>query len=81
MKQCFVATVLVLTLAACEVGESPDARYDSGYSDGYAAGYNTACKIRATIIEGDWDDADYTRGYNEGQSAGSRVDVHHCEAH
>ena len=26
----------------------------------YATGYNTTCKIRATLIEGDWDDEHYT---------------------
>ena len=47
-----------------------DQRYDAGYTDGYAVGYNTACQIRATIIEGAFDDADYARGYSAGQTDG-----------
>jgi len=60
----------VTLLVSC--GESADSRYDSGYSDGYAAGYNTTCKIRSTMIEGDWSDKNYTKGYNAGYSDGSR---------
>lgn len=56
-------------LSAC--WEDDDERYDSGFGDGYAAGYNTTCKIRSTLIEGDWDSAAYSRGYNEGYVAGS----------
>ena len=39
--------------------------------DGWAAGYNTTCKIRATMIEGDWDSGSYSRGYNDGYADGS----------
>jgi hypothetical protein len=42
-----------------------------GYSDGYATGYNTTCKIRATLIEGDWDNESYSKGYRQGYQAGS----------
>lgn len=61
--------LLVSLLGAC--GPSPDERYDSGYSDGYAEGYNTTCRIRATLVEGDWEDADYSRGYNAGRNVGA----------
>ena len=62
-----VASLLLLT--GC--GPSADSRYDSGYSDGYAEGYNTTCKIRSTLIEGDWDDENYSRGYQDGRAAGA----------
>jgi len=45
-------------------------RFDAGYDDGYAAGYNTACEIRITLIEGDWDNEHYTNGYHEGRLDG-----------
>ena len=64
----------LLFLSGC--GPSADSRYDSGYSDGYAEGYNTECKIRATLVEGDWDDEDYSRGYRAGRSTG----VNACRA-
>jgi len=38
---------------------------------GYAEGYNTTCKIRATLVEGDWDNKDYSKGYKAGNLAGS----------
>lgn len=60
----FVGLVL---LTAC----SQENKYDTGYKDGYAAGYNTTCKIRATIIEGDWDNESYSSGYHKGYDAGS----------
>ncbi|MDX2370704.1 MAG: hypothetical protein QNK36_20265 [Colwellia sp.] len=51
---------------------SPDVeeRYDVGFSDGYAVGYNTECKIRTTMIEGDWDSEGYSSGYNDGKKEG-----------
>ena len=61
--------LIALSLSAC--GPSADERYDAGYNDGYAEGYNTACKIRATIVEGDWDNKDYSKGYKAGNLAGS----------
>lgn len=61
------ALVLVLfSVAACKEED----KFDAGYDDGFASGYNTACEIRATLIEGDWDSQSYTRGYNEGNAAG-----------
>lgn len=63
-----IPLLLVATLTAC--GESNESSYDRGYDDGYAVGYNTACKIRATLISGDWDNPDYSRGYADGNSAG-----------
>lgn len=65
----YIVTLACLLLSAC--GPSADARYDSGYSDGYAVGYNTTCKIRATLIEGDWDDENYSRGYQDGRTEGA----------
>jgi hypothetical protein len=50
---------------------SSDERFDTGYSDGYASGYNTTCKIRATLVEGDWSNEHYKEGYNQGYSAGA----------
>lgn len=61
-----LATVFILS--GC--GPDSDSRYDSGYSDGYAEGYNTDCKIRATLVEGDWGDANYSRGYQDGRASG-----------
>ena len=63
--------LLVAFITGCSNGDSADSRYDSGYSDGYAVGYNTECRIRATLIEGDWEDDDYTRGYRQGELAGA----------
>ena len=57
-----------LLLAGC--GKSDEEMHDVGYSDGYAVGYNTACEIRATMINGDFDNEAYSRGYNQGNSAG-----------
>ena len=51
--------------------ESADSRYDYGYDDEYAAGYNTTCKIRATMVKGDWDDEQYSRRYRNGYADGS----------
>jgi hypothetical protein len=51
-------------------GADSEGRYNAGYDDGYASGYNTACQIRATLIEGDFEDADYARGFSRGQSDG-----------
>ena len=55
--------------AACS---DPDERYDVGYDDGYTVGYNTTCRIRATMIEGDFDNAHYSTGYREGLTAGAQ---------
>ena len=59
-----IGTVLLL-LAGCD-----DTNWESaGYQDGYAATYNTACKIRATLIHGKWDNAKYSAGYGRGANA------------
>jgi hypothetical protein len=65
------AVMFLLFLAGC--GPSVDSRFDTGYSDGYAEGYNTACKIRATLVEGDWDDENYSMGYRAGNVAGAEA--------
>ena len=64
LTACFVALVLV----ACENAEE---RYDVGFDDGHAVGYNTTCKIRATLIEGDWDSENYSAGYQDGYEEGA----------
>jgi hypothetical protein len=69
-----LAFVAVLSASAC--WEDEDERYDVGYDDGYATGYNTTCKIRATLIEGDWNSEAYSRGYNVGHADGSAA----CQA-
>ena len=62
--------LMTLTLmAGCY--DDPVERFDVGYDDGYAVGHNTECKIRATLIEGDFDNADYSRGYNAGLNDGA----------
>lgn len=58
-----------MTVQGC--GSNAEERYDVGYSDGYAVGYNTACDIRATLIEGDWKSEHYARGYADGGTAGT----------
>ena len=63
---CIICSLL---LASCD---NADERYDAGYSDGYASGYNTTCKIRSTLIEGDWDNDNYSTGYEDGYSDGAR---------
>ena len=63
-----IVIIFIFFLSSCD---SADERYDVGYDDGYAAGYNTTCKIRATMIEGDWDDKNYSNGYNDGYADGS----------
>ena len=62
-----MAIVIFTFLSACKEED----KYDRGYDDGYASGYNTTCKIRSTLIEGDWDNAGYSKGYAEGQTAGT----------
>jgi len=57
-------------LSAC-IGENSDERFDVGFSDGYAGGFNTECKIRATLVEGDWDNANYSSGFSQGLIAGA----------
>ena len=53
--------ILPLTLSAC--WDDAEERFNVGYDDGYAVGYNLTCKIRTTLIEGDWENPDYSRGY------------------
>lgn len=42
-----------------------------GYDDGYAVGYNTACEIRATMIEGNFDNKEYAEAYARGRVDGA----------
>ena len=67
MRTLLTALTTLLLISGCD---DSDERYDAGYSDGYAVGYNTACKIRATMIEDDFDDANYSRGYAFGMEDG-----------
>lgn len=69
-----IAQVLAAALlTAC--GSGGESKYRAGYSDGYAEGYNTTCKIRATLVEGDWKNTEYSRGYQEGRTAGAAACV------
>jgi hypothetical protein len=63
-------SILAITLlvTACSIED----KYDTGYSDGYASGYNTTCKIRATLIDGDFDNPSYKKGYDTGYKKGSQ---------
>lgn len=56
--------IMAMLLSGCI--EDSDVRFDGVYSDGYAVGYNTECKIRTTLIEGDFDSEHYSRGYSSG---------------
>ena len=56
MKRLLTTLVILTGLVACD---DADERFDVGYSDGVAVGYNTACQIRATLVEGDFDNVDY----------------------
>lgn len=69
IKYYFFVPLVTVMLTSCS--DSADSRFDAGYSDGYASGYNTECKIRSTMIEGDWDDKNYTSGYNAGRVDGA----------
>ena len=71
MKIKYYLFVLLASVMLTSCGDSADSRFDAGYSDGYASGYNTECKIRSTMIEGDWDDKNYTSGYNAGRVDGA----------
>ena len=62
--------VLALGLNALVGCADPDERTDVGYSDGYAVGYNTACEIRATLIDGDFENKHYAAAYASGQTDG-----------
>ena len=65
----FITTAIcVSSMSGCDAFKD---KYDAGYDDGWAAGYNTTCKIRATMIEGDWDSESYSKGYSDGYADGS----------
>ena len=69
MKRSITLIVAALSLiSAC--GENAESSYQAGYGDGYAVGYNTACEIRATLIEGDWNNKHYSKGYSDGMEYG-----------
>lgn len=72
LRQMFkVLFVLSFVVVSGCIGENADERFDVGYSDGYAVGFNTECKIRATLIEGDWNSENYSRGYSAGINDGA----------
>ena len=71
MKHLLLPLCSLLIAAGCQ--EDEDERYDTGYSDGYAEGYNTTCKIRATLVEGDWDSPAYSKGYRAGRVDGANA--------
>ena len=59
-------------LASCgDSSRTTDDWSDVGYDDGYAVGYNTTCKIRATLVEGEWDNEEYMEAYNYGYADGA----------
>lgn len=62
------AAALACALVSC--GGQPEERADVGFDDGYAVGYNTACEIRTTLIEGDFDNKTYAQAYARGRAAG-----------
>lgn len=62
-----VLIILSLVLISCA---DPEERLDVGASDGYAVGFNSTCKIRSTLIDGDFDNKDYKRGYESGYREG-----------
>lgn len=61
---------LLVFLFVSGCSEEEGTTYDAGYDDGYAASYNTFCKIRMTVIWGNFDYPEYARGYAEGEVAG-----------
>lgn len=66
MRALLICACLLLTACLADADE----RFDAGYNDGYAVGYNTECKIRATMVEGDFDNKHYARGYATGELDG-----------
>ena len=67
MKRLVLSIFFCVTIAGCESERDADV----GYDDGYAVGYNSTCKIRATLIEGDWDNKRYAEAYRGGYADGS----------
>ncbi len=65
-----VVSYAVMSFSLCGCGPSVEERADVGFDDGYAAGYNTTCKIRATLIQGDWDNEHYSEAYQRGYAYG-----------
>ena len=69
MKNFLWIAVFIIIGWAVFSGESEstkDRKYDIGYDDGFAVGYNSTCKIRSTLINGDWESPSYSEGYAEG---------------
>ena len=71
MNKALLLALAAMVTSGCGVGGGGDTRYNMGFDDGHAVGYNTTCKIRATLIEGDWEDKEYSRGYNDGYAEGA----------
>lgn len=71
MRFVFELAVLALVLNWFGVfGDSEKARL-AGFNDGFAEGYNTTCRIRTTLIEGDWANEHYSKGYHAGRIEGA----------
>lgn len=60
--------LLSLLLAGCSDWSE---REDVGFDDGYAVGYNTACGIRTSVVEGDFNNDRYANAYERGREAGA----------
>ena len=69
-KNCLVLCFSVLLSSCGGTGTDTDWA-DVGYDDGYAVGYNTTCKIRGTLVEGNWDNEEYMEAYNYGHDDGA----------
>ena len=67
IRNSVIFSVTLFAIVGCQDSEE---RYDAGYNDGYAVGYNTACEIRATLVEGAFDNPNYAEGYAEGLTDG-----------
>ena len=72
-RRVLMVGVGVLLLTGCNDTEErrTEERRDVGASDGYAVGYNTTCKIRATLVDGDFKNKDYAQAYEEGYEEGA----------
>lgn len=65
-KQFFLIAAF-LGLSGCIFEED---RSGAGFQDGLAVGYNTACEVRASLINAEWDNESYSRAYADGVTQG-----------